>query len=438
MLAVIGTGVTGLSVARFLRDQGLAFVLFDTRSQPPAREQIAREFAGVHCQFGPWEQSLLNSVDEIIVSPGVALSTPAIAAARAAGVPVIGDIELFTRYAQAPIVAITGSNGKSTVTTLVGQMAQVAGLDVAVGGNLGTPALELLSRDRQLYVLELSSFQLEAVNKLGAEVACILNMSADHLDRYPDMPAYHRAKQRIYYGARQVVVNRTDTLTQPPLADAVTRSSFAGAAEFNNMGLRQHQGESWLCQDLTPLIKASELPIVGQHNIDNALAALAIGKAAGLPLEAMLTALRHFKGLPHRCRRIAQLSGVTYVDDSKGTNVGATLAAINGLASATGKLVVILGGVAKEQNFAPLLPALKAHARACILMGQDAPILAGVLQNEVPYVHADTMIAAVAAAHAQAQQGDCVLLSPACASLDMYDNYQARGEAFCAAVEGLQ
>lgn len=430
--------MTGLSVARFLRDKGLPFVLFDTRTAPPAREQIAREFAEVYCQFGEWDQSLLNSADEIIMSPGLALSTPAIAAARDAGVPVIGDIELFTRYAQAPIVAITGSNGKSTVTTLVGQMAQTAGLNVAVGGNLGTPALELLAPDRQLYVLELSSFQLETVNKLGAEVACILNISADHLDRYADMPAYHRAKQRVYYGARHVVVNRTDPLTQPPLADAVARSSFAGTADFKNTGLRQHQGEGWLCQDLTPLIKISELPFVGQHNIDNALAALAIGKAAGLPQEAMLTALRHFSGLPHRCRRIAQHSGVVYVDDSKGTNVGATLAAINGMASATGRLVVILGGVAKEQNFAPLLPALKAHARACILIGQDAPVLAKLLQGEVAYEHADTMIAAVAAAHAQAQQGDCVLLSPACASLDMYDNYQARGEAFCAAVEGLQ
>ncbi len=438
MIAVVGTGVSGLSAARFLRAQKLPFVLFDTREAPPAQDVIVAEFPDVHCQFGVWDESLLQSADEIVLSPGLPLSMSAIAAARAAGVPVIGDVELFVRHAKAPIVAITGSNGKSTVTTLVGEMATAAGIKVAVGGNLGTPVLDLLSDDVELYVLELSSFQLETVTKLGATVACILNMSADHLDRYNGMPEYHRAKQRIYFGARHVVVNRTDPLTQPPLADDVTRSSFAGSADFKNMGVREQEGDTWLCDDLTPVIKASELKLPGRHNIDNALAAMAIGKAAGLPMASMLQTLTSFKGLEHRCQWVAEVADVIYYNDSKGTNVGATLAAINGLANSHGKLVVILGGVAKEQTFTSLLPALKAHARGCVLIGEAADELAAMLQGEVDFERAGSMPEAVSKAQAQAHSGDRVLLSPACASFDMFDNYQARGDAFCAAVGGLQ
>ncbi len=438
MTAVVGTGVSGLSTARFLRDKNVPFVLFDTRENPPAQALIAREFPGVHCQFGVWDEELLQSADEIILSPGLPLSMPAIVAARESGVSVIGDVELFVRHAKAPIVAITGSNGKSTVTTLVGEMAKAAGMKVAVGGNLGTPVLDLLAEDMQLYVLELSSFQLETVTKLGAEVACILNVSADHLDRYAGMPAYHAAKQRVYYGARHVVVNRNDPLTRPPLADAVGRSSFAGDAEFKNMGLREQAGESWLCDGLTPLIKASDLKLPGRHNIDNALAALAIGKAAGIPIEVMLAVLVSFRGLAHRCEWVADIADVSYYNDSKGTNVGATLAAINGLANTHGKLVVILGGEAKDQVFTALLPALKSQARGCVLIGKDAELIAALLEGEVNYQYANSMVDAVAKAKLQAERGDTVLLSPACASFDMFDHYQARGDAFCQAVRGLQ
>jgi UDP-N-acetylmuramoylalanine--D-glutamate ligase len=438
MIAVVGTGVSGLSTARFLREQNMPFVLFDTRENPPAQDAIAAEFPDVHCEFGVWDEGLLQSADEIVLSPGLPLSMTAIATAHDLGVPVVGDIELFVRHANAPIIAITGSNGKSTVTTLVGEMAKAAGIDVAVGGNLGTPALDLLAQNAQLYVLELSSFQLETVTKLGADVACILNISADHLDRYDGMPAYHRAKQRIYYGAKHVVVNRTDPLTQPPLADDVLRTSFGGGADFKNMGLREQEGKSWLCDGITALVPASALKLPGRHNIDNALAALAIGKAAGFPVDVMLSVLTSFSGLAHRCEWVADVAGVSYYNDSKGTNVGATLAAVNGLAREDGKLVVILGGVAKDQTFAALLPALKTHARSCVLIGQDAQLIASLLDGEVSYQYADSMAQAVAQAQAVAAVGDGVLLSPACASFDMFRDYQARGDAFRQAVGGLQ
>lgn len=430
MKAIVGTGVSGLSAARFLQRCNERFVLFDTRDLPPNRALIAQEFPGVHCEFGQWDQALLNSADEIIVSPGVPISMPALAKAREAGVPLVGDVEVFCRHARAPIVAITGSNGKSTVTTLVGKMAEAAGRCVAVGGNLGTAALDLLNESVELYVLELSSFQLETVSKLGAEVACVLNISPDHMDRYDSMPAYHAAKQRIYYGAKKVVVNRADPLTQPPLAADVERVSFGGVADFKNMGTVDKDGELWLAEDLKPLIPASELRIVGRHNVDNALAALAIGKAAGLPMIAMLEALRAFSGLPHRCEWVAEVDGVGYINDSKGTNVGATLAAIEGLAQAHGKLVLLLGGVAKDDNFRPLLEALKRHARAAVVFGRDAAIIEKSLAGYSALEREAGLLPALAKARELAYSGDTVLLSPACASFDEFDNYMARGETF--------
>ncbi|UTF59643.1 UDP-N-acetylmuramoyl-L-alanine--D-glutamate ligase [Gilvimarinus sp. DA14] len=431
LIAVVGTGVSGLSAARFLQRNHQRFALFDTRAEPPNRQLIAEQFADVHCEFGHWDAELLASADEIIVSPGIATTIDALAPARDAGVPIVGDIEVFVRHARAPIVAITGSNGKSTVTTLVGEMAKAAGLEVAVGGNLGTPALDLLDDAVELYVLELSSFQLETVSKLGAQVACILNISPDHMDRYSGMPAYHAAKQRVYFGARNVVVNRQDPLTRPPLADDVALSSFGGAADFKNIGTIEQQGELYLSADLKPLIPVSELKIKGQHNIANAQAALAIGRAAGLPMADMLAALREFTGLAHRCEWVGQVQGVDYINDSKGTNVGATLAAINGMAPATGKLVVLLGGVAKDRDFSSLIPALNANAKAVILYGQDADVIATSLGDKVDtIVRAQGLQDAVGAAARVATAGDAVLLSPACASFDEFNNYSERGDAF--------
>ena len=435
--AIIGTGITGLSVARFLVAQGQAFVLLDTRNNPPNLEKVQQEFPGVVIICGELDVDTLLGCDEIIVSPGVAVATPAIEQAKAAGISVVGDIELFVRAAKAPIVAITGSNAKSTVTTLVGEMAKAAGINVAVGGNLGTPALELINDTVELYVMELSSFQLETVAKLNAKVATILNISADHLDRYENMRGYVLAKLRVYFGAEHIVVNRNDVLTQPPLAAGVKSISFGGQADFGGFGLMQQDGVQYLAKNITPLLAANELKIRGRHNIDNALAALALGDAAGIPMASMLATLTTFTGLRHRCEFIAEKNGVEFYNDSKGTNIGATLAAIQGLARDPQQLVVILGGEGKGQNFAELIPTLRTINCIAILIGRDSSIIANAINGVAVIVHADSMLDAVSKAFAIANSGDAVLLSPACASFDMFKNYEDRGEQFCRSVREL-
>lgn len=435
--AIIGTGVTGLSVARFCARQQQPFILFDTRLQPPALADIRAEFPDLALELGPLNSESLLLADEIIISPGLSVTDPAIVAAKAAGISVVGDIELFVRHAKAPIVAITGSNAKSTVTTLVGEMAAEAGINVAVGGNLGTPALDLLGDDIELYVMELSSFQLETVNRVGAKVATILNISADHLDRYPDMRAYHAAKLRVYYGAEQVVFNRKDILTQPPLAQGAKPITFGGPAEFNHFGVIEEEGETWLAWQFQPLLRASELVIRGKHNLDNALAALALGRAAGIPMDAMIATLKKFRGLKHRCEWVANKQGVDFFNDSKGTNIGATVAAIHGLAHAPAQLVLIAGGEGKGADFSELASAVSGNVRALVLIGRDAPLIEAALTGITQIIHASSMPDAVNKAYSAAQTGDSVLLSPACASFDMFKNYGDRGEQFCAAVEAL-
>jgi len=435
--AVIGAGITGLSVARFLAQQKQAFVLLDTRQSPPHLEAIKNEFPDVQLELGELNPETLLHCEEIILSPGIAMDTPAIAAAKNAGIPVVGDIEIFGRYAKAPIVAITGSNAKSTVTTLVGEMAAQAGIKVAVGGNLGTPALELLSDDVELYVMELSSFQLETVTKLNAKVATILNISPDHLDRYSDMRAYILAKLRVYFGAENIVVNRNDILTHPPLSANAKPIYFGGKADFGSFGVIEENDEIYLAQNLQPLMPARELKISGKHNVDNALAALALGHAAGIPMAAMIQTLKTFRGLPHRCEFVANINGVDFYNDSKGTNIGATVAAISGLARNPAQLIVIAGGEGKGQDFRELKPALKKNACRLVLIGRDAPLIAKAVSDVVDIDFANSMIDAVAKGFSQAKSGDAVLLSPACASFDMFKNYEDRGEKFCAAVQEL-
>jgi len=437
MKAVIGTGITGLSVARFLAQQKQAFVLLDTRTSPPNLEKIKTEFPNVEVELGELNPDTLLHCDEIILSPGVTIETPAITAAKNAGIPVVGDIELFVRYAKAPIVAITGSNAKSTVTTLVGEMAKNAGINVAVGGNLGTPALELLADDIELYVMELSSFQLETVTKLNAKVATILNISADHLDRYADMRAYILAKLRVYFGAEHIVVNRNDVLTHPPLAANTKPIYFGGKADFGSFGLIEENGEVFLAKNLKPLLSVRDLKISGKHNIDNALAALALGDAAGIPINAMVNTLKEFRGLHHRCEFVANKSGVDFYNDSKGTNIGATVAAINGLARAPAKLIVIAGGEGKGQDFTELKPVLEKNNCHLILIGRDAPVIAEAVSGSVRVEFANSLQSAIDAAYTQAAVGDAVLLSPACASFDMFKNYEDRGQQFCVAVLAL-
>lgn len=436
---IVGLGKTGLSVARFLAGRGLSFAVADTRENPPGLDQLKRFAPMADLYLGELDAGILGGASELIVSPGIALAEPALQAARAAGASLIGDIELFAREARAPIIAITGSNAKSTVTTLVGEMATRAGVKLAVGGNIGTPALDLLEQNAELYVLELSSFQLETTDMLNAEVATVLNMSADHMDRYPGMVAYHQAKHRIFRGARQIVVNRDDSLSRPLLNEQLPCWTFGlSRPDFKGFGLIKEDGEQHLAFEFKPLMPVSALKMRGAHNHSNALAALALGHAVGLPMAAMLETLREFAGLPHRCQWVANLAEVGYYDDSKATNVGAALAAIEGFAAdCTGKIVLIAGGDGKGAEFAPLRKAIARHCRAVVLLGRDAPLLAETLDGCTQLVRVSTLEEAVASAAAEAQAGDIVLLSPACASLDMFRNFEERGRLFAEAVRGL-
>jgi len=437
---VVGLGKSGMSVVRHLARRGQPFAVVDTRANPPELATLQAQYPEIEVRCGELDVDFLCRASELLVSPGLAVSTPALQAAAARGVKLSGDIELFAREARAPIVAITGSNAKSTVTTLVGEMAQAAGRKVAVGGNLGTPALDLLNDDVELYVLELSSFQLETTEQLNAEVATCLNVSEDHMDRYAGLPAYHQAKHRIFRGARQVVVNRDDRLSRPLVGEEVPVWSFGlGKPDFKGFGLIEENGEKHLAFQFEVLMPARELKMRGAHNQSNALAALALGHAVGLPFAAMLQTLRTFAGLPHRCQWVGERAGVSYYDDSKATNVGAALAAIDGLgADIDGKLVLIAGGDGKGADFSALREPIARYCREVILLGRDAGRLASVLQDAVALKQVQGLEEAVQRAAEYALPGDAVLLSPACASLDMFRNFEERGRLFAAAVEALK
>ena len=436
---VVGLGKSGMSLVRFLAQRGVSFAVADTRENPPELATLRRDYPQVEVRCGELDVEFLCRADELYVSPGLALATPALQAAAARGVKLSGDIDLFARNAKAPIVAISGSNAKSTVTTLVGEMAVAAGKRVAVGGNLGMPALDLLSDDVELYVMELSSFQLETTHQLGAEVATVLNVSEDHMDRYSGLPAYHLAKHRIFRGARQVVVNRQDALTRPLMSDGLPCWTFGlGAPDFKAFGLREENGEKYLAFEFQNLMPVRELKVRGAHNQANALAALALGHAVGLPFDAMLSSLRTFTGLEHRCQWVRELDGVSYYNDSKATNVGAALAAIDGLGmDMDGKLVLIAGGDGKGADFSGLRDSVTRYCRAVVLIGRDADLIADALGDAVPQVRAASLDEAIAQCRALAQPGDAVLLSPACASFDMFKNYEERGQLFARAVGAL-
>ena len=436
---VVGLGKSGMSLVRFLARHGVPFAVVDTRANPPELATLQAEYPQVQVRCGELDVDFLCRAQELYVSPGLALATPALQAAKARGVSLSGDIQLFARHAKAPIVAITGSNAKSTVTTLVGEMAAAAGKRVAVGGNLGQPALDLLDDAVELYVIELSSFQLETTEQLNAEVATCLNVSEDHMDRYSGLPAYHLAKHRIFRGARQVVVNRDDALSRPLVADDLPRLTFGlSKPDFRGFGLLDHAGERWLAFQFEPLLPTSVLKIRGAHNQANALAALALGHAVGLSMDAMLAALKNFGGLAHRCQWVGERAAVNYYDDSKATNVGAALAAIEGLgADIDGKLLLIAGGDGKGADFAALRAPVQRFCRAVVLLGRDAERLGAALGEGVPQVRVASLEEAVQRSAELARPGDAVLLSPACASLDMFRNFEERGRLFAQAVGGL-
>ena len=438
---VAGLGISGVSAVNFLYEQGYQVAVTDSRPTPPGHDQIP---AAVRTSFGKLDAELLLQAEEIILSPGLAPQLPEIQQAIAQGVAVVGDIQLLRRATEVPIIAITGSNAKSTVTTLVGMMAQDAGKKVAVGGNLGRPALDLLKDQPELIVLELSSFQLETTSNLNAEVAVVLNLSEDHLDRHGDMLGYHKAKHRIFQGVKKVVYNRDDSLSRPLVPDVTPIQSFGlNAPDLNQYGvLREAGGTMWLARGLERLIKTSDLYIQGMHNVANALACIALGEAVGLPLQSMLNTLKHFKGLEHRCEYVQTIANVRYYNDSKGTNVGATLAAIDGLGAAIavkqGKLALILGGQGKGQDFKPLRTAIQKYVKAVILIGEDAALIEQAIQGSTTILHANSLKDAVDLAQQATQAEDVVLLSPACASFDMFKSYNDRGQQFVACVNALQ
>ncbi|MFT5719960.1 MAG: UDP-N-acetylmuramoylalanine--D-glutamate ligase [Motiliproteus sp.] len=437
---IIGLGKTGLSCARFLAAQGKAFAVADTRELPPNVALFKQHYSTVELRCGPLDSDWLRGADRLLVSPGVSRNDPAIKEAERAGVEILGDIDLFCQAVDAPIIAITGSNAKSTVTTLVGQMATDAGIKAGVGGNLGTPVLDLLQEgEKALYVLELSSFQLETTRWLQAAAATVLNITPDHMDRYPNLGAYHSAKQRVYRHCLHAVYNADDLLTQPLLSDAIPQVSFRlGTPNLQQFGLLQHDGELYLAKGLIPLMPVSRMLLKGSHNQANALAALALGDAVGLPIESMLQTLQHFGGLEHRCQWVRELDGVAYYNDSKGTNVGATLAAISGLgAELSGKLILIAGGEGKGADFSALAEPMRRWGALALLIGRDAQTLATALEGHCLCQTQTSLESAVRAAQQRAEPGDLVLLSPACASFDMFTGFEHRGRCFIDEVEAL-
>lgn len=428
---IVGLGATGLACARFLRRQGTEFAITDSREFPPQYHQLLAEQPDVALSLDGFDSRLISNAKRVILSPGVSPSEPAIRGALAAGVEVLGDIELFARHARAPVLAITGANGKSTVTALVAEMARAAGVDTRCGGNLGTPALELLGPpEPALYVLELSSFQLELTHSLNAAAATVLNVTPDHMDRHLSFHEYARAKQRVFNGNGAMVLNRDDPVVARMAVPGRRQLWFSlqdpGEALF---GLRRKRGMEWIYHGTDPLLPVAELRLVGRHNVANALGALALGAAADLPRDGMLHALREFRGLPHRCQWVAGDGGIDWYNDSKGTNVGATRAAILGLAE-NRRIVLIAGGIAKGAEFTELAAASQGSVRAVVVLGRDGPAIARAFQEMVPVEKASDMGEAVSLARGLANAGDAVLLSPACASFDLFNDYAHRGQVF--------
>jgi UDP-N-acetylmuramoylalanine--D-glutamate ligase len=422
-VVIIGLGITGLSCVDFFLAQGVTPRVMDTRVSPPGLDKLPE---AVERYVGGINSDWLLASDLIVASPGIALAHPALSEAADAGIEIVGDIELFCREAQAPIVAITGSNGKSTVTTLVGEMARAAGWQVGVGGNIGLPALTLLKSPAQLYVLELSSFQLETTYSLQAAAATILNVTEDHMDRYPlGMQQYRAAKLRIYENARVCVVNADDGMTMP------VRGVDARCVSFGiNLGdyhLTQQQGCTWLRAQGERVLNTDEMTLVGQHNYTNALAALALADAVNIPRASSLKALTTFTGLAHRFQLVHEANGVRWINDSKATNVGSTEAALNGL-QVKGTLWLLMGGDGKSADFSALTRFLQGDNVRIYCFGRDGDALAA-LRPEIA-TRTETMQQAMEQIAPQAKAGDMVLLSPACASLDQFRNFEQRGDIF--------
>ena len=432
-ILVVGLGNTGISVAHFLQKLGFNFAITDSRDKPPLIDNFFQVMPDTPVFTGGFDEAAFKVATHLVVSPGVSLTEKSIVKAIANGSKMVSDIDLFACSVDAPIIAITGSNGKSTVTTMLGEMTKSAGKKAGVGGNLGTPALDLLEQGADVYVLELSSFQLERTSVLNAAAATVLNVSADHLDRHADMAEYAREKQHVFSGDGIMVINVDD-----PVVDAMQEAgrrivTFSIKKDADFYIARQGDTE-YLMHHQQCLMPLALVPLEGRHNAANALAALALGASIGLDELAMCNALKTFKGLDHRMQRVAEIRGVTWVNDSKATNIGACVAALEGYER---KVILIAGGDAKGADMNELTPVIKEKAKSVVLMGKDAGLIKQALNDCVPVYAAENMAQAVHISAGLAQAGDSVLLSPACASLDQYKNYQDRGNQFAKAVLGL-
>lgn len=432
---VAGLGKTGHSIAGYLRRRNQPFVVFDTRKEVAGLAEFNADFPGVDVFLGELPPTIYQQLTAIITSPGISLDEPFIKQALQLNIPVYGDIECLARETNVPMVAITGTNGKSTVTTLVGEMATVAGLSVAVAGNIGLPVLDLLDNNRHydLWVLELSSFQLDLTYSLKPIAGTILNISPDHLDRHHTYQAYIDSKQRVYRGAQFLLYNREDQNTFPAdeFKQAKSMSYGLDKPAQDDWGIIEKDGVHYLAQGTHCFLAVDKLRIKGKHNWQNALAACALASSAGIDFKSMIQVLESFAGLPHRCQWVRTLNQVDWINDSKGTNIGATISAISGIGgSMQGKIVLIAGGQGKGADFTELCSPVADYVRSVVLIGEDADKLEAALSDVVPTLRAPTFDGAVAMAKEQAMPGDVVLLSPACASLDMFRDFNHRGEVF--------
>ena len=445
LIVIVGLGSTGLSCAKYFASQGEAFKVVDDRENPPGLEELKKILPDIELELGSFSEETFLKAKQLVVSPGVSLKTEQIVAARLAGVPITGDIDIFSKVVDAPIIGVTGSNGKSTVVALLAEIFRKAGKRYALGGNLDganfKPALDLLDEDKKdFYILELSSFQLETTESLNAEVAVLLNLSEDHMDRYSSLEEYHQAKQRIFKGCKQIVINRDDSYSNPASELEVPKWDFGFSRPgINGFGLLEDGGEQYLAYHFDKIVSVNELKVFGQHNISNVLAAIALAMSVGIDIKPIKKAITEFTGLPHRCQWVRNISGVEFYNDSKGTNVGATVAAVEGLGQRiSGHIILIAGGVGKGADFATLVPAINKWGKELVLIGQDAVEMAAHFDSEINTYFANDMQDAVEVALKHASAGDAVLLSPACASFDMFDNFQHRGSSFVQSVETLQ
>jgi len=445
LIVIVGLGGTGLSCAKYFSSKGEKFKIVDSRENPPGLSELKQLLPDVECELGSFSLETFLQAKQLVISPGVSIQTEEIVKAKESGVPITGDIDIFSKQVTAPIIAITGSNGKSTVVAMLAEILKKAGIKFGLGGNLdGTnfkPALDLLQESKKdMYVLELSSFQLETTENLGAEVVSLLNLSEDHMDRYDSIEEYHQAKQRIFSGSKKVVINRDDPSSYPSSELDVPVLDFGfGRPSVNGLGLLEDGGEQYLAYQFEKIISVSDLKVFGQHNISNVLAAIALAMSVDIELSFIRKAIAEFSGLPHRCQWVANVSGVEFYNDSKGTNVGATVAAVEGLGQRIeGHIILIAGGVGKGADFGSLVPAINKWGKEIVLIGQDAVEMAAYFDSDINTYFANDMQDAVNVALQHATEGDAVLLSPACASFDMYENFQQRGNSFVQSVETLQ